>query len=304
MDIIQNIKDYQLDTAVVTIGNFDGVHLGHQKVLQQVTEKAKKHHRTSVAITFINHPSEVLHPEKPVCYLCTPEHKTQLLEQQGLNVLVQLFFTKEFSLQTAEAFLETIQSSIPFSHLILGHNASFGRNKQGTPEAIQDLAEAYNFEVEYVPPFTFEGSNVSSSKIRNYVLQGDLVQVEKLLGRPYSIYSTVIPGKGVGRQMGFPTANLNVAGLCLPPFGVYSVKVKIDEHTYDGIANLGIAPTIRNDKKPILEFHLFEETVQDIKGHYVEVALHHFIRPEQKFSSLIELQNQIKTDIEQAKRSY
>lgn len=288
------------DPLVVTIGNFDGVHLGHQLVLKKVAEAKDRMNGKSLAITFSNHPSEVLNPEKPLFKICTLNHRIKLLKESGIDILLLLTFTKEFSQQSAEEFLKRIREKYSFSHLILGHDAAFGKDRKGDRQQIQNLAKAFHFHVEYLDSFSLDGVTISSSKIRELISEGDFTKLQKFLGRPYSIYSKVISGKGKGKTIGFPTANIEVNDLCLPPYGVYAVKLINSEQIFKGVANLGVAPTIRHESNPLLEVHLFEHH-EDLYNKNVEVIFSNYLRPEKKFSGLEELKNQIHNDIQKAK---
>lgn len=288
--------------ATLTIGNFDGVHLGHRAVLAKAAEIAKKEseHTPVIAITFENHPSDVLRPHTHVPRLCTLKHRLKLLKEAGIDTVILLPFTKELSQMTAEEFLKLIQSRIQFSNLVLGHDATIGKERQGNRETIQKLAAANGFTVTYLDELTSEGTPVSSSRIRQLIQKGDLDHAEKLLGRKYAIFSTVEPGLGHGRKIGFPTANIELGGVCLPPFGVYAMRVKVKDKWLDGVANLGYAPTVRSDHKPILEVHLFDHQ-EDLYNHDVEAVFCAYLRPEMKFSDIEALKMQIAQDIAAAK---
>lgn len=289
--------------SVLTIGFFDGVHLGHQMLLQRSKELAQENDTSFTVITFENHPSEVLRPDQSISFICTLQHKIRLLEQIGTDVLVLLPFTHDFSRQSAEEFLGYVQEHIPFSHLVLGHDAVLGKDKTGNKNIVQKIAKASNFQVEYLPPFSLDGEVVSSTRIRTAIQQGDFSKCEKLLGRRYSIYGPVIAGRTHGKIMGFPTANIDVGKLCLPPGGVYAVKVLYEGQEIDAVANLGVAPTVRNDNKLLLEAHLLNWD-KDLYNQMIEVVFCEYIRPERKFSDLSELRDQIERDVQTAKRIF
>jgi riboflavin kinase / FMN adenylyltransferase len=287
--------------SVITIGNFDGMHLGHQAVIKKLVETAHSKNLPSVVLSFENHPLEVLRPDIPICKICTPEHKIHLLEKMGVDVLILMTFTQEFSEQTAEEFLFNVQKKIPFSEMILGWDATLGKNKHGNKAVVQALAKKNHFHVHYLEQQNVDGLPVSSSQIRQMIQEGRLDQAQKLLGRTYSIYSTVYQGKGNGKKLGFPTANLNVQGLCLPPLGVYAVTSIIDNVPFKGVANLGIAPTMRKDHIPVLEVHIFD-CQENLYEKSIEVKFSSFLRPEMTFSSVEDLKIQIQNDIFKAKQ--
>lgn len=302
MRLINRIEDYKDEKkpTILTIGNFDGVHRGHLAVLQAAKSFANKEGQI-VVITFSNHPSEVLRPEEPpIARLCTPSQKILLLDSLGVHTLITLPFTRWLAQHSAASFIEHIREFIPFTHLVLGHDATLGKDRQGRPATMKALGVQWGFEVHYLEEFRYEGHPISSTKIRELVQQGNFDMVEQLLGRPFSIYSTVIAGEGKGKLLGFPTANLDVSGLSLPPFGVYAVQVKKDHKLIQGIANLGIAPTMNENRQPLLEVHLFD-VEQNLYQENIEVIFQHFIRPERKFDSIDALRQQIEKDILEAK---
>ncbi len=287
--------------VILTIGNYDGVHLGHQTIINRVLKLAHIHNTQAVLITFDNHPVKVLRPETTIFQLCTLSHKTELLKSQGIDILLLFHFTLQFSKQTAHSFLRKIYDLIPFSHLVLGPDATIGKEKEGNRCKVTEIAKEMNFTVEYLPPLKIDEEKVSSSVIRRAVQQGNLALAEQMLGRPFSILTEVISGQGNGRRIGYPTANLSVQDLCLPPFGVWAVTIKHEGIIHSGIANLGFAPTLRSDKKPLLEVHLFDKE-KLLYGEHIEIIFTKFIRPEIQFNSLETLKAQIKEDIKQAKQ--
>ena len=287
--------------AVLTIGNFDGLHLGHQALLKRCCELRGKEGHLAV-FSFSNHPSSVLTPQKKVRHLTTIEQKLDLLASFGVDSTFLFPFTEEFSKKSFESFLREIRKTYPFSHLILGHDARFGKGREGDPQHLSLLAKEWNFHLEYLEPYTCDGSPISSTRIRQGIVQGELAEVKKWLGRRFSIQGTVVQGKALGRTFGFPTANLKLDQLCLPPFGIYAVTVKIGKSPQEkaGVASLGIAPTVRQDQEPLLEVHLFDQK-KDLYGESLEVIFHAFLRSEEKFSGKKELIAQMEHDKEKAK---
>lgn len=303
MQVLENLEKFteQRRPLVLTIGNFDGMHRGHCIVLKQVKNLAEKEGMTTV-ITFRNHPSEILKPEQPTKCLCTLAHKLRLLHEFAIDKVLLLPFTRHLAQRSAASFIENIQKHIPFTHLVLGHDATLGRDKQGDHTTLQKLGEEWGFNVITIQEYRYNGQIVSSTRIREALRQGNFLEVEELMGRPYSIYSSVIKGAGKGKKMGFPTVNFDVSGLCLPPYGVYAVEILHGTRVIQGIANLGLAPTVRSETAPLLEVHLFDEN-QDLYGNFLEVFFKYFVRPEQKFHNIEELAMQIKRDIEFVKTS-
>jgi riboflavin kinase/FMN adenylyltransferase len=302
MDIIRLQQNNRFDDGiphVITIGNFDGVHRGHQAILNTLKNKAASIHGKALVLTFDNHPSTILRPANQVKRIYTSGHRNKLLEESGIDSLLHIPFTKEISVQSAEEFLDFIRASVPFHWLILGHDATLGKDRHGDRKRVSDYAKKEGISLEYLDPVTSEGSIISSTKIRELIKQGNLDKASSLLGRPYSIYGKVGQGLGHGKNVLYPTANINLSGLCTPPFGVFAVTASLNGKVYHGVANLGIAPTVRDNKDPVLEIHFFHFD-QNIYEHSIEVFFHGFIRPEQKFSTIDELRAQIKLDIQTA----
>lgn len=286
---------------VLTIGNYDGVHRGHQAVLQRLNQ-LKNCRSKSIVLTFSNHPSRVLQTPKSVDLLCTLRHRLNLLKAYGTDSIVCLPFTSNLSEMKPLEFIHHLRKTIPFSHLVLGHDATIGYQRQGNREVMQEIAHTLCFCIEYLEEQYYEQQSISSTFIRQCLQEGDLDQVSRLINRPYSIVGPVIRGIGQGKQLGFPTANLSLEGLCLPPFGVYAVEVNYQGHFIQGIANLGVAPTLQSKEQPVLEIHLFSDAI-NLYGCNIEVIFKRFIRAEKKFSSVEELKKQIQQDISLVKNS-
>ena len=287
-------------TCALTVGNFDGLHVGHQFLLKKLIEISHQNQIPSVVISFENHPTEILRPGKPICKICTNEHKIKIFEKLGIDTLILLPFTKELAGLSAEEFIINLQKHLPFSHLILGWDATLGKNRHGNKEIVQAIARKQNFHVTYLEQYKVDQTPVSSSAIRACIQEGTLHEAERLLGRSYSIYSPVFKGEGRGKKIGFPTANLDVKGLCLPPLGVYAVTAVINEIPFKGVANLGVAPTVRQDTSPTLEVHIFDFD-KNLYNRSIEVIFSTYLRPEQKFRSVDELKQQISKDVERAR---
>lgn len=301
MIITDNIENFPLKQKnILTIGNFDGIHLGHQAILNQVLDTARQNNANAALLTFLNHPSTVLRPHTQISRLYTIDHKLKLLSKMGFTATLMLPFTKEFANQTAEEFITRLQKNIPFTHLILGHDATIGKAREGDKRKLQEIADRLGFQLEYMPPFRIDEQIVSSSLIRTHLQNGDLKNVEKLLGRPYSIYQKITSGLGFGMQIGSPTLNLDVSELCLPPLGVYIATVISNETKHPAVVNLGYAPTVRKDNMPILEAHLLEGPLLS-QAAEIEVVLHEYMRPEKRFDSIEELKQQIAKDIQKAR---
>ena len=223
----------------ITIGFFDGVHLGHQMILEKLVDYAKREKGSSTVITFSNHPLTVMDPSKTLHLLNTPKHKIKLIEQQGIDNIVMLPFTKKFSEQTAESFLAELSTVIGFDRLVLGSDAHLGKDREGNRATIESLATSMGFMIEYCPDLSAEGHRISSRSIRNAVEQGRLEETKKLTGRPYSIY-----GEASLLREGIYT--LPIDNLCKPPKGDYSVNLICDGISYPAIASLGVGLEIHS----------------------------------------------------------
>jgi len=299
MKIIHNFDNHIPLThpVTLTIGNFDGVHLGHQFLIERLKKVADENNIQSVVVSFENHPQSVITANYENHSICTLAHKLKLLESGGVDLLLLLQFNQDIKKQSAEEFLTHLYTQLPFSHLILGYDAVLGNNREGTKDHVIHFAKHLNIEVEYLEPFKIDHQPVSSSLIRKAIKQGQLKTIKMLLGRNYSIFGKVIRGLGQGKALGFPTANIDVSELNLPPLGVYAVEVEYENKRHKGIVNLGVAPTMRESKIPVLEIHLLDKN-QDLYGKELNVIFYGFIRPEILFSTTDALKKQIKDDID------
>lgn len=291
---------------VLTIGAFDGVHAGHQQVIEQTIRKAKTCQGKSVLLTFSNHPSEILTNRPTVPSIYTINHKVSLLADLGIDYLVQIPFTAEFSIQTPQEFINSIRQYIPFDHLILGYDARFGKNRQGDRKTVERLGEESGFTVRYIEPVELNGLPISSSRIRHAIENGQLTEASKLLSRPYSILSKIIRGNQQGSKLGYPTLNIDVSSLCLPPLGVYAIYLQMGDHQIPGVANLGIAPTLKKKTSPVFEAFLFSQPPQNPQKTKESIQLYplKFLRPEKQFPNTDDLIKQIAEDVQTAKEFF
>lgn len=304
MRIVRKIEDIDgpLVNACVTIGNFDGVHLGHQQLFAEVAAKANKLNGTSVAITFDPHPLQVLRPGG-IKLISNCEQKVELVEMAGIDVMLVVPFTKEFAGTTAEYFVdEILLGRIGMKELVVGYDYAFGKNRSGNISFLKKQGEEKGFAVTVVEAQYVGDMLVSSTRIRQLLAEGDMVEARRLLGRSYQIRGEVQYGKQRGgKQIGFPTANLRFASEDLVPrLGVYVSQVICDGRCYGGIINIGRNPTFGEDDL-VAETHIFDFN-QDIYGKPIKVNLLEFIRSERKFSGVQELAEQISRDVIQARR--
>ena len=289
----------------LAIGVFDGLHLGHQAVIARALESSRTTGGTAVVVTFHPHPVRVLRPEKAPRLLTSTLHKVKLIELLGVDAVLILEFTTEFSKTAPEVFIEKLaRASNRLSQICVGQEWTFGANRSGSVRLLEELAPKLGFQLGSVPPVSVSGQVVSSTLIRSAIERGDLESAAKFLGRPFTILGTVSEGKQLGRRLGFPTANLHAHNEQFPPDGVYAAKAWFRKSEYGGVVNIGVRPTIEKEAgERILELHLFDFD-QEIYGQDIEVAFLDYLRPEQKFSGIEELRSQIQRDAAKARQVY
>ncbi|EXX91212.1 riboflavin biosynthesis protein RibF [Paenibacillus darwinianus] len=282
---------------VIAIGYFDGVHLGHRKVIGLAVERAAAAGRLSAVMTFHPHPKEVLGQGGQYATSLTPlDEKLRRFQKLGVDLVYVVRFDRAFAALSPESFVQDMLFRLRIEEAIVGFDFSFGSRGAGTPELLARLA-APSLEVHVMGPLELDGGKVSSSRIRAALEQGDVGQAERLLGRPYHISGTVVHGEGRGRTIGFPTANVQPDGAyVLPRLGVYAVTVHAAGAAYPAVMNVGVKPTFHeNGMDPKLEAHLFGYE-GDLYGSRVALDFHAFLRPERKFGSVSELVEQIGRD--------
>jgi riboflavin kinase / FMN adenylyltransferase len=303
MKIYHGIDDFvKLDFAVVTSGTFDGVHLGHQKIFSRVNEIASKHGGESVVLTYWPHPRLVLHPEdESLKLLNTFEEKAALLKEQGIQHLIRIPFTKEFSNLTSEQFIQKILvETIGTKKLVIGYDHHFGKNREGSFEQLKLNGPKYGFEVEEIPRQDVDHVGVSSTKIRQALEKGDIETANHFLGRAYSLTGRVIAGDKIGRLIGYPTANIDVDTKykLIPMHGIYAVTVEHEQRGYKGMLYIGYRPTI-NGTRLNVEVNIFDFK-KEIYGETITVNFYNLIRGDAKFGDLEQLKIQLKDDQEKA----
>ena len=305
MKIYEGIEQFRrLPRAVVTSGTFDGVHIGHQKILQKLNGLARKTGGETVVITFWPHPRLVLHADsQDLKLLSTFEEKARLLAQSGVDHLIKIAFTKAFSQLSSSEFIQKILiDAIGTSHLVIGYDHRFGKNREGSFEHLMANKEKYGFEVEEISRQDVENVGVSSTRIRKALAAGEVEVASDYLGRPYSFSGIVVEGDQIGRTLNFPTANLSIPATykLIPADGVYAVKVESDGKTYKGMLNIGHRPTVGGQAKRV-EVHIFDFN-ENLYTQEVTVFLIRQIRTELKFDSLEELKTQLQQDKIEATR--
>ncbi|MEW6053613.1 MAG: bifunctional riboflavin kinase/FAD synthetase [Nitrospirota bacterium] len=303
MDVIIGLEAFKKNypETVLTIGNYDGVHLGHQKILAQVIQKAKEIQGTSIVMTFDPHPVKVLAPERDIRLLTTSEEKTRLIEAAGIDVLLFINFNREFAGMLPDDFVQTVLvEKLRVREIIVGTNYTFGKQKKGTIDLLRRRGEKYGFEVKAVRQVMVHGNIVSSSAIRNLLLKGAVAEAANYLGRPYSIEGKVIKGKGRGQSLlHVPTANITSPVEIAPREGVYAVRIGMKGKMYDGVANIGKNPTFGNQEVSY-EVHIFNFS-GNLLGRDLRMYFIDRIRGERAFPDVDRLVTQIRQDMDTAR---
>jgi len=304
MQVVTRVSALHHGTQAVSvaIGMFDGVHLGHQRLLRMSLEDARQRHGLAVALTFDRHPNCVVAPERAPPALQTLDHRLSLLEAQGVDAAVVIPFDDAFSRVSAEAFARNLVSDLaPLTSICVGQGFTFGHRRSGDVALLESLQRELRYTVRVLPPVCQDERAIRSTWIRELVAAGRLREAASLLGRPYSVAGRVVQGDRLGRELGFPTANLDVTDLVLPPYGVYAAHAHVAGGSYTAVLNLGLRPTLAQPvPTPRFEVHLLDFD-GDLYGQTLEVTIRHHLRPEQRFDSLDALRHQIQQDILQAR---
>ena len=288
MKVYKGLEEFKkLENAIITTGTFDGVHQGHQKILSKLMEVAKKNKGESVLLTFFPHPRMVLQPDSDLKLINTIDEKIELLRAVGIDHLIIHPFTKEFSRTTSLEFVrDLLVNKIGTTKLVIGYDHHFGRNREGSFEHLKEFGPIYGFEVEEISVQDVDNVNVSSTKIRKALEEGEVDVAANYLGHSFFIEGTVVHGQKVGRELGFPTANIDVENpyKLIPQNGIYAVKVQSGEKVYKGMLNIGLRPTIEFSEKLTIEVHLFDFN-EDLYGKRLRISFVKRIRSEKKFEN-------------------
>jgi riboflavin kinase/FMN adenylyltransferase len=304
IDHLDNISK-PFPNAAITIGNFDGVHIGHQALFHEVIETAEDMGGTSIAMTFEPHPIRVLKPNHHPPLITLYEQKVELIERTGMDVLICIPFTKEFASLSAQQFVvDLLVRKIGIKAIVVGEDYSFGKNREGDIESLRSYAVEYGFEVivaNWIRMNRTHVDRISSTKIRELVMDGQMAQAEKMLGRHYQIRGKVVTGRDRGgKVLGIPTANINLHDELCPKTGIYAVTVECGGKQHKGVANIGYSPTFKEHQFTV-EVHIFDFNDR-IYGENIRVNFIQRIRDEKKFSSIDDLIAQIQRDIADARR--
>ncbi|PLX72860.1 MAG: riboflavin biosynthesis protein RibF [Desulfuromonas sp.] len=302
MKIIKELSQFKPPSAgtVLTIGNFDGVHLGHREMFRQVVNKAQELQASSAVLTFEPHPLRFLAPQRAPLRINTPQEKVRLIDASCIDLLLIIAFTREFAELPPKRFVEEILlEGLAMRCLIVGYDYAFGKNRQGNIDFLREIAARRGFQLEVLPPISRGELVYSSSRIRQTILAGQVAEVVEVLGRNFTLDGVVVHGDGRGRNLGFPTANLQTEKELLPCPGVYAVKVKWCARYFDAVVNLGRRPTFAGIESR-LEIHLLD-FVGDLYGETLRLYFVERLRDEQRFASAEDLKTAVRVDVDKTR---
>lgn len=303
MQHYRELSELSLPACSLTIGSFDGVHLGHQQLIRGLVEESRQHGWPSVVLTFYPHPSVVLRGRTPSFYINTPEEKAQLLGELGVEHVVTHPFDLEFSRIEAEDFLNRLQDLLHFSRLWAGEDFALGHQRRGNPLFLEEKSRQMGFELHIVPPFLLEGEVVSATRVREALRSGDVARVASYLGRPFALNGTVVRGAGRGAQLGIPTANLSIwEERAYPGRGVYACVATVDGNRYRAVTNIGTRPTFEQEpERPVVEAHLLDFN-DELYERVIRLEFVERLRDERRFDGPGALLEQIEQDIQRASK--
>ncbi len=295
---VRGLESLRLERAYLTVGVFDGVHLGHQAIVDALVAAARREGVPSVALTFFPHPTLVLRGHRPHYYLTSPEMRARLLDERGVDLVVTQPFDLPFSRLSAGAFLDLLQEHLGARGLWVGPDFAFGHQRQGNVAYLEAVKEARGFEVHVVPPVTVDGEAVSSTRIRQALAAGEVALAARLLGRLFAVEGRVVRGDGRGRELGVPTANLALwEEQALPAVGVYACLAEVDGETYAAATNVGLRPMFEEDRQePLVEAHLLAYN-GNLYDRSLRLAFLERLRAEVRFETVEELVAQMREDI-------
>ncbi|HTL10847.1 MAG TPA: bifunctional riboflavin kinase/FAD synthetase [Bdellovibrionota bacterium] len=306
MEVFRGIHelDRSLGPVVVTVGNFDGVHLGHAQILRTAAEQARARGGTLVVYTFKPHPRQVLRPDPPVPLLTTYAERLELLGKAGAQVVIEEPFSRDFSNTPAERFFsENLVHRLSAEAVVVGYDFSFGRGREGSLKSLEDLSRSSGVTLTVAPPHRVGDEVASSSGVRRHLLDGDLEAAKALLGYEFFYRGVVVRGEQRGRKLGFPTANVRIGEKLVLPYGVYATWAVVDGKPFASVTNLGVRPTFEStEPEPLVECHLLDQDV-DLYGRTLEVRFVKRLREERRFPGVDALKDQIGRDAAEARRT-
>jgi len=299
---IQGITAAHYEATTLAVGSFDGVHLGHQALLRKMAAQAHAAGLPALALTFFPHPTAVLKGWSSPSYLMTPDRRARYLREAGADVVIIQTFDLAFSRMPASCFLDLVFEHLHPTQIWMGDDFTFGHNREGNRAYLEEAQLSYGFDLNVVPPIVIDEDVVSSTRIRSVLRAGKVDNAGRMLGKPFAVEGTVVPGAGRGHDLGFPTANLKVwEEQLLPAPGVYAVRAKMSEQTWPAIVNIGVRPTFDRDFPLTIEAHLLDFD-GDLYGKQLELHFEYWLRGEQHFASVDDLCRQIRLDEQQARK--
>jgi riboflavin kinase/FMN adenylyltransferase len=297
-----SFEELNLDGSCLSIGTFDGVHLGHQAIVRQLVESARKQGLPAIVLTFFPHPAIVLKKRQQTNFITSPQEQADLLGKMGVDIVITYPFTVKVAQLSAQAFITQLYEKLHFRELVVGYDFAMGKGREGNVNRLREIGEQYHFSVQDIKAVKIEGQVVSSSQIRNYILEGKVREARRLLGHHYSLNGKVVPGDGRGKLLNIPTANLEIwAEKAIPRVGVYVCIAHQGKVTRGAVTNIGVRPTF--EKSPVavrVEAHLLDYE-DDLYGKMLELEFIDRIRDEMRFNNVDNLVNQIQMDIGKAK---
>jgi riboflavin kinase/FMN adenylyltransferase len=286
--------------TLLTIGVFDGVHLGHQYLISQLKEHARQHNLLAGVVTFRQHPQEVLAPQTKLPFLTDLAERTRLLNNEGVDTIITLSFTPELAQLSAQEFVSLLKKHLSMRGIVIGPDFALGRNREGDANTLRTLGQNMNFSVTVVPPIVINGEVASSTAIRKALTNGDMKKVHQLIGRPFSLHGRVITGAGRGVELGFRTTNLDIdPEQALPADGVYATWAYVDDKAYQSMTNIGKRPTFGNNERTVEVLILNYNG--DLYGRELKIDIIERIRDEKKFDTVEELKKQVTEDVNQGR---
>ena len=304
MKVISNIEniDFPINSSVLTIGTFDGLHRGHQYLVSELSSLSRKMRSSSVLVTFTPNPYIVLNNIKPENYhIINREKKYNIIQNLGIDILLEINFNESIASMKAYDFLKKFIID-PFTptDIMIGYDHHFGHKREGNVDFLKQYQSKFDYKLHVAKPFAVEGKTASSSMIRKLISDGDIAEANKYFGRNYSVAGLIASGEGVGRKISFPTANISLSSIkqLVPGEGVYLIKGNVDNCSYYGMCNIGYNPTLSNAKEKAFEVHLFNYNKYDLYDKYITIEFVDYIRCERKFDNKEDLKNQLEKDKE------
>lgn len=297
-----SLDGVNIQNTWLTIGSFDGVHLGHQQLIRELNSRAHQAGARSIVLTFHPHPAVILRGRTGAFYLTTPSEKVELLDELGIDIVVTQPFTYEISQSTARDYISYLIGHLGFRQLWVGYDFALGKGREGNVSYLQQLGEEYGYQLYVVDPVMSDGRTISSSQIRNLITEGDIYKANKLLGRPYRVVGEVVHGDSRGKGIGIPTANLETGNeKLIPSAGVYACQVQMFDKLWPAAVNIGTRPTFEStDKRSHVEAHILDYS-SDLYTQRIEVEFIARLRGEQRFQSVDDLIQQVHADINQTR---